>query len=84
MSKCIFPDPETIANMKYHDIQRYNKYGPIVKETLLGETVIHLYDPNFIRIVYQNEDKMPIVPPLLETIKMYREMRDLSPGLGNT
>lgn len=72
--------PET-----YHKalMQRYFKYGNIFKETISGETIVHLFDPDYIQTVYQHEGKIPHIPPLLETTQMYRKFRDMSPGLGN-
>ncbi len=49
-----------------------------------GETVVHLFDPDFIKVVYLNEGKIPHIPPLVATTQMYRKYRGLSPGLGNT
>jgi cytochrome P450 family 49 subfamily A len=70
---------------KFHEVilERYRKYGKIYKETIAGETVVHLLDPDYIQVVYQNETKMPYIVPLLETAMLYRRLKKLSPGLGN-
>lgn len=70
----------------YHKvlIERYRKYGKIVKETINGETVVHLFDPVYVQKMYQNEGKSPRIVPLLESIQLYRKYREMSPGLGNT
>ncbi|XP_052267065.1 probable cytochrome P450 CYP44 isoform X2 [Dreissena polymorpha] len=62
----------------------YHQYGKIVKETIAGTTVVHLFDPDYIRLVFQHEGKMPHIVPLMETTQMYRQQRGLSLGLGNT
>ncbi|XP_041347656.1 probable cytochrome P450 CYP44 [Gigantopelta aegis] len=64
-------------------MEQHRTYGKIMKETLLGETSIHLFDPDYIKLVYQNEGKNPYLKPLLETAQIYRKMRHMSPGLGN-
>lgn len=71
---------------KFQDalMSRYKEYGPIMKETIAGVTAVRLFDPDFVRTVYQHEGKIPYVAPLLDTTKQYREQRDMSPGLGNT
>lgn len=70
---------------RYHDVilERYRKYGKIYKETIAGETVVHLLDPDYIQLVYQNETKIPHIVPLMETTQAYRRLRKMSPGLGN-
>ncbi|XP_033746098.1 probable cytochrome P450 CYP44 [Pecten maximus] len=65
-----------------HD--RYQKYGPIMKETIAGVTAVRLFDPDYVKIVYQNEGKIPHVAPLLDTTRLYRSQKNMSPGLGNT
>ena len=55
-----------------------------MKETIGTDTVVHLFDPNYVKIVYSHEGKIPHIPPLLETTQLYRKFRGLSPGLGNT
>ena len=70
---------------RYHDVilDRYRKYGKIYKETIAGETQVHLLDPDYIQTVYKNETKIPYIVPLMETTQMYRRLRKMSPGLGN-
>jgi len=65
-------------------MDNYHRYGKIFKETIAGRTKVHLLDPDYISVMYQQEDKMPHIPPLLETTQLYRKIRNLSPGLGNT
>jgi hypothetical protein len=50
---------------------------------MAGETVVHLFDPDYVQVVYQNEAKMPCIVPLMETTQIYRKLRKMSPGLGN-
>ncbi|KAK7102795.1 probable cytochrome P450 CYP44 [Littorina saxatilis] len=69
--------PETLK-------QWHKQYGGIVKETLLGHTIVHVFDPEAIRIIYANEDKWPRIEPMAQTTQMYREKSGMSPGLGNT
>ena len=64
-------------------MEMHHKYGKIVKEIYLGKTVIHLFDPEYSKAVYQNEGKNPHIIPLLETAEMYRKNQNMSPGLGN-
>ena len=71
---------------KYHHalLSRYKQFGKIFKETIAGQTKVHLMDPEYIREMYYHEGKTPHIPPLLETTQLYRKYRGLSPGLGNT
>lgn len=62
----------------------HEKYGPVVRQDIGTRTVIHAFDPDDVQIVLNADGKTPIVPPLQETTKIYREKRELSPGLGNT
>lgn len=70
----------------YHEalLDRYRKYGKIFKETIAGQTTVHLFDPSYAQLMYQSEGKQPHITPLLDTIQMYRKHRNMSPGLGNT
>ncbi|KAG7154891.1 cytochrome P450 CYP44-like 3 [Homarus americanus] len=61
----------------------YHKYGPVVREVFSSGTVIHVFDLADIRAVYESDGRTPHVPPLQETTKAYRELKHLSPGLGN-
>ena len=65
-------------------LQRHKRYGKIFKETIAGQTRVHLFDPDYIRLMYSYEGKIPHIAPLQETTQMYRKYRDMSPGLGNT
>lgn len=65
-------------------MDRYQQYGKIMKETISGTTIVHLFDPDYIRAVFQAEGKLPHVAPLMETTQMYRQQRGLALGLGNT
>ncbi|CAH1791274.1 unnamed protein product [Owenia fusiformis] len=75
--------PYTIDTYPDALIDRYKEYGPIFKETIAGNTIVHIFDPEEIKKLYAIEGKTPHVPPLLETMQMYRKYRDMSPGLGN-
>ena len=70
---------------RYHDalFERYQQYGKISKETVGTETVVRLFDPDYIKKMYQQEGKHPSIPPLIEASKNYREFKGMSPGLGN-
>ncbi len=37
---------------KYHEVilERYKRYGPIYKETIAGDTIVHLLHPDFIKV----------------------------------
>ncbi|XP_053376953.1 probable cytochrome P450 CYP44 [Mercenaria mercenaria] len=65
-------------------VDLYQRYGKICKETIAGRTIVHLFDPDYIRTVFQTEGKTPHVAPLMETTQLYRKQRGFSPGLGNT
>lgn len=65
-------------------LDMYRKYGPLVKESLGGKTILHVFDLDDIKTVYSHEGKYPIVPPLQETTQMYRQQKAMSLGLGNT
>jgi len=71
---------------RYHEtiLERYRRYGPIYCETIAGETDVHLVSPDYVQTVYKNEGKTPHIAALLETTKMYRRLRQMSLGLGNT
>ncbi|KAL5015473.1 hypothetical protein ScPMuIL_009743 [Solemya velum] len=73
-----------IDHLKDAVIARYRQYGAIMKETVSGVTVVHLFHPDFIRTVFQSEGKIPHIAPLMETTQRYRKLRNLSPGLGNS
>ena len=77
--------PGPFCTQTYHKalLHRYFKYGKIYKETIAGETVVHLFDPDYIQTVYQHEEKSPHVTAIMESTKLYRKFRNLSPGLGN-
>ena len=77
-------DKGRITRLQDTILERYRRYGPIYRETIAGETVVHLLKPDYIQTVYQNEGKIPYLVPLLETTQMYRRLRQMSPGLGNT
>ena len=73
------------ANTYHHALlQRHLRYGNIFKEKICGPTIVHLFDPEFIKAMYSVEGKMPHIPPLLETTQLYRKAREMSLGLGNT
>ncbi|XP_074643631.1 putative cytochrome P450 CYP44 isoform X2 [Tubulanus polymorphus] len=76
-----FGKPET-----YHEalLDYKRQFGAVVRETLPDKTVIHIFDPECYKNYFQIEDKQPHIPPLLETLKMYRAKRELSLGIGNT
>jgi len=77
-------DKSRISRLQDTILERYRRYGPIYRETTAGETIVHLLRPDYIQTVYQNEGKIPYLVPLMETTQMYRRLRQLSPGLGNT
>ncbi|XP_054276471.1 probable cytochrome P450 CYP44 [Macrosteles quadrilineatus] len=72
--------------LKYHEVLQhlYEKYGPISRENIGSSTLVHVFDPDDARIIYQNEGKMPHVVPLQETAQLYRQKAEMSLGLGNT
>ena len=55
----------------------------IVVSWFVGETIVHLMDPEYVKVVYMNEGKAPHVRPFVLTSKMYRKYTDMAPGLGN-
>ncbi|KAL3853185.1 hypothetical protein ACJMK2_016750 [Sinanodonta woodiana] len=65
-------------------LARYKEYGRIMKEAIGSTTVVHLFDPEYVKVIFQSEGKMPYIVPLMETTQRYRQQRGLSPGLGNT
>jgi len=69
----------------YHNVLRelHNKYGPVVREDIGSETIIHVFDPNDVRTVHSIGGKTPEVPPLQKAAQLYRQQRGLSLGLGN-
>lgn len=70
---------------KYHEVLQklFDTYGPIVKEKIGPTTLIHIFDPDNAKTIYQSEGKMPFVVPLQETAQLYRQKTNMSPGLGN-
>ncbi|XP_069693132.1 probable cytochrome P450 CYP44 isoform X2 [Periplaneta americana] len=70
---------------KYHMVLEdlYKQYGPLVRQDLGTNTIIHVFDPDDIKTVYINEGTTPYVVPLQETVQLYRKTRDMSLGLGN-
>jgi len=77
-------DKGRISRLQDTILEHYRRYGPIYRETIAGETVVHLLSPDYVQTVYQNEGKIPHIVPLLETASMYRRLRQMSPGLGHT
>ncbi|XP_064613084.1 probable cytochrome P450 CYP44 [Liolophura sinensis] len=73
-----------VANLHNVFLDYYKRYGKIVKDTVAGQTVIHIFDPDYVKDYFQQEDKLPDVPPLLDVTKQYRNDRKQSPGLGNS
>ena len=64
-------------------IERYQKYGWIVKECPVpGFDVIWLYDPDDIAYVYRNEDKYPERPGL-DCMIHQRKTKGLPVGMAN-
>ncbi|CAG0891336.1 unnamed protein product [Darwinula stevensoni] len=71
---------------QYHKVLKklHLKYGPIARQQIGPRLLVHLFDPEDVKTVYQHEGKMPVVPPLQETTQLYRKQKELSLGLGNT
>ncbi|XP_045117691.1 probable cytochrome P450 CYP44 isoform X2 [Portunus trituberculatus] len=68
----------------HHEVCRlHQQYGPVVREVFGSQTLVHVFDPADIKTVYDNDGKMPHVPPLQETSQFYRKKKSISPGLGN-
>ena len=82
MTLCI--DAARISRLHDTILEHYRLYGPIYRETVAGETIVHLLNPDYIQTVYKHEGKIPHLVPLLQTTQMYRSLRQMSPGLGNT
>uniref|UniRef100_A0AC34FC64 Cytochrome P450 n=1 Tax=Panagrolaimus sp. ES5 TaxID=591445 RepID=A0AC34FC64_9BILA len=76
---------ESVENYANILLKMYETYGPLVKENIgWGRgSVVHVFDPNDSKIIFQNEGKIPYITPLQETTQMYREMKGMNPGLGN-
>ena len=49
----------------------FRQHGPLVRENIGGKTVVHVFDPEDIKNVYNVEGKRPIVPPL-QVKKLHR------------
>ena len=45
-------------------LDMYRRYGPIVRENIGGTTIVHVFDPEDIKSVYNIEGKWPVIPPL--------------------
>ena len=68
----------------HHEVCRlHQKYGSVVREVFGSQTLVHIFDPDDIKTVYDNDGKMPYIPPLQETSQFYRKKESISPGLGN-
>ena len=62
----------------------FNEYGPICKEQFgPDKTIVHLFDLEDIKTMYNNEGKWPVVPPFTESSKLYRAQNNMSLGFGN-
>ena len=70
---------------KYHEVLQdlYKRYGPLVRQDLGKNVIIHVFDPDDIKTVYINEGKHPNIAPLQESALLYRQSRGFSLGLGN-
>ena len=75
-------NPEKINRRDIVIKEFQSRYGNIVKETIAGKEIVHIFHPDYIRKVYEEEGKYPTIPPLLDTVKLYRKDKDLAPGLG--
>uniref|UniRef100_A0AC35GE01 Cytochrome P450 n=1 Tax=Panagrolaimus sp. PS1159 TaxID=55785 RepID=A0AC35GE01_9BILA len=76
---------ENVENYGNILLKMYETYGPLVKENIgWGRCyVVHVFDPEDSKVIFQNEGKIPHITPLQETTQMYREMKGMNPGLGN-
>ena len=63
--------------------QWHAQYGPIVRERLLGRTMIHVFEPDAFRAVFNSEDKVPLIEPLNVSSSLFRHESGMTPGLGN-
>ena len=78
-----FTGIKSITNYHNDIFELFKKYGSLVKEEFGDQTVLHVFDPHDIQLVYEADGKSPYIPPLQETAQLYREKNDMSPGLGN-
>ncbi|XP_046406719.1 probable cytochrome P450 CYP44 isoform X2 [Ischnura elegans] len=71
--------------LKYHEVLKdlFKRYGPLVRQDIGMRSIVHVFDPESVRAVYEGEGKSPHVEPLQETVMMYRKQRNISLGLGN-
>ncbi|CAJ0957604.1 unnamed protein product, partial [Mesorhabditis belari] len=65
------------------DLQKI--YGDLVKvEQGWGRgSVVHVFDPEDSKTVFNADGRQPHIVPLQETTQKYREMKKMNPGLGN-
>ncbi len=63
----------------------HRQYGPIVREYVGAGRghVVHLFDAADVQTLFAAEDRQPYITPLQDTVQLYRQMRGISPGLGN-
>uniref|UniRef100_F1LBN3 Cytochrome P450 n=1 Tax=Ascaris suum TaxID=6253 RepID=F1LBN3_ASCSU len=63
----------------------HKTHGAIVKEKIgWGRGyVVHVFDPEDARKIFNAEGKQPIITPLQEATQLYRQTRNINPGLGN-
>ena len=45
--------------------------------------MVNLFDPDYIQTIYDHDEKSPHVTPIMESTKLHRHFRNLSPGMGN-
>uniref|UniRef100_A0A914D3Q8 Cytochrome P450 n=1 Tax=Acrobeloides nanus TaxID=290746 RepID=A0A914D3Q8_9BILA len=66
-------------------LEIHEKYGPLVKENIgWGRGyLVHVYDPEDSKTIFQHEGKTPYITPLQETTQLYRQQKGMNPGLGN-
>ena len=57
----------------------FRQHGPLVRENIGGKTVVHVFDPEDIKNVYNVEGKRPIVPPLQVKNFIETERLDVHP-----
>ena len=65
-------------------LDMYRLYGPIVRENIGGTTIVHVFDPEDIKSVYNIEGKWPVIPPLQVTKMHCTELVTLSVRLSVT
>lgn len=57
--------------------QRFEKYGPIYRETMFGKTNVHLNDASAVETLFRADGKYPKKPPIVPLLENEKEIENI-------